>query len=92
MNLETILSELREKRRTLDAAITALESLQKQHRQEGTPSPTRRKRSSAAPVKKRVVADTQTKAAVGASSGELIRFPAVGRRVRVGRGSSDQAR
>lgn len=87
MNLETILVELKEKRRALETAISALEALQRRYRQKGTRTQPRRKRVSAPAKNKTLISDAWTKPAVGANNGELIPFPAVSRRVRAGRNS-----
>jgi hypothetical protein len=87
LNLETILIELKEKRRALETAIAALESLKRRYRQKGTRR-RGRKGISAQSKSKHRIPDTWAKAAVGAGSGEVIPFPAERRRVRLGRDSS----
>ena len=86
MTIDRILIDLKAKRRALDTAIAALESLQKRHRERGGPG--HKKHYSASAKSPSLPLKTWVKAAVGAGSGELIPFPAGGRRARSGRDTS----
>lgn len=73
LRLETILIELKRKKRALEAAIVALERLQKQRRP-GAPTPKRTKCARTATKGKRIPEITM-QTAVGLGGGQLIPFP-----------------
>ncbi len=87
LSLETILIELKAKRRALNAAITLLESLRRKSRQKTTRSVARRKHLSARAAIKGNTLPVWEKAVADGSNGALIPFPAAIRGPRRGRSS-----
>jgi hypothetical protein len=88
LRLETILTELKRKKRALESAIAALERLQDQRRpgtrtSKGTKSAVRAARC------KRRIPEIAMQTAAGSGRGQLIPFPGAKRSGKVGQGSEE---
>jgi hypothetical protein len=90
LRLETILIELKRKKRALEAAIGALERLQKQRRP-GTPTSKRTKCARIAATNTRRIPEITMQTAVGLGGGQLIPFPGA-KRSRRRRQSSEEVK
>lgn len=87
MDLQTILTDLKEKKRALEAAIAALESLQKKYGFRGARAGMRKKGLSAERGKSRPRAESWAKVTMGSRAGQVISFPGTRSRVRLERDS-----
>jgi hypothetical protein len=75
LRLEKILIELKRRKRALEEAIAALESLKKHYRRAGTQRPARVKRAEVAARNKKRTLNARTQASAAVSGGQLIPFP-----------------
>ena len=88
MRLETILRELKEKKRALESAIMALESLQKNQRRSDTRTFKRAKSAVRTSKNRRRVSEIGTQV-LGSGGGQVLPFPSV-RRTSGGRRRSEE--